>query len=277
MKRKIGFKLIFVIGVSAFIIIGIYTYINIRSQQNDLFAEVKRHSGQLSEAMKNSIHHEMLAYHPDHIQETLSTISKDPCLHRLRIMNNVGKIIYSSSPNEIGTMVNKDTESCYACHTADQPLEHLTIQERTRIFYPYPDSLRVIGIINPIYNAPSCWKADCHVHTSDKKVLGVLDITICLKEVDQAIKQSTLRAVLFAIVAILSISILIGIFVERWVDRPVNYLLEATKQVASGNLNYAIENLGDDEIGLLAKSFNHMTKKMAEARQQLFESDKMAS
>jgi two-component system NtrC family sensor kinase len=65
--------------------------------------------------------------------------------------------------------------------------------------------------------------------------------------------------------------------VQRWVDKPVNSLLEATKQLASGNLNYMIDNLSDDELGLLAKSFNNMTRKLAEARQQLFHSDKMAS
>ncbi len=277
MNRKIGIKLIFVVGLTAIIIIGVYAYINIHSQRDVLIAEVERHSSQLSEAVKKSIHNEMLTYHPERIQETLTSVSEDPCLHKIRIMNDVGNIIYSSSAEEIGKMVNKDTESCYACHAADKPIEHLSIRQRTRIFHPHPDSARVIGIINPIYNEPSCWQADCHVHSADKKVLGVLDITMCLKEVDRAIEHSTVRAVLFAIIAILAISVLIGTFVQRWVARPVNYLLEATKQVAAGNLNYTIKNLGDDELALLAKSFNHMTKKMAEARQQLFQSDKMAS
>jgi signal transduction histidine kinase len=38
-----------------------------------------------------------------------------------------------------------------------------------------------------------------------------------------------------------------------------------------------IKNLGTDELGLLAKSFNNMTQKLSEARIQLFQSDKMAS
>jgi signal transduction histidine kinase len=70
---------------------------------------------------------------------------------------------------------------------------------------------------------------------------------------------------------------LIAFFIRRWVSRPVNDLLNGTLQVSQGNLNYTIKEMGDDEIGKLGTSFNNMTKKLAEARMQLFQSDKMAS
>lgn len=68
-----------------------------------------------------------------------------------------------------------------------------------------------------------------------------------------------------------------SIFIRRWVSNPVNDLLNGTLQVSQGNLNYTIKELADDEIGKLGTSFNNMTKKLAEARMQLFQSDKMAS
>jgi len=250
MRKKIGLKLIFVVGMTAIIIIGVYAYINIQSQSEVLLAEVERHANQLSEMVKRSTRQEMLNYNQSHIGETIKTISEDPCLYEIKIMNKEGMIIYSSNDSEIGTMVDKNAESCYACHAQDKPLEKLSIPEKTRIFSPVTDYLRVLGIINPIYNEASCWDADCHAHPSEQIVLGVLDVTLCLKEVDSQIQKSKIRAGLFAIIAIVAISVLIGIFVKRWVDRPVNYLLEATKQVASGNLNYTINNLGDDELGL---------------------------
>ena len=64
---------------------------------------------------------------------------------------------------------------------------------------------------------------------------------------------------------------------RRWIEKPVNELVNATEQVGTGNLNYVIKDLGSDELGLLAKSFNNMTQKLADARLQLFQSDKMAS
>ncbi len=277
MQKKIGLKLIFVVGLTAIIIIGVYAYFTLQSQQKVLLAEVERHANQLSETVKNSTRYEMLNYRWERVREILSTISKDPCLKEIRVLNKEGKIIYSTIDDDIGKMVDKNAESCYACHAKNRPLERISIPERTRIFSPNSDTLRVMGIINPIYNEPSCWKADCHVHAPEQKILGVLDVKMCLKEVDHQLARSKMRVALFAIIAIVAISVSIGIFVKKWVDVPVNYLVEATKQVASGNLNYTIRNLGNDELGLLAKSFNNMTKKMVEARQQLFQSDKMAS
>jgi len=47
--------------------------------------------------------------------------------------------------------------------------------------------------------------------------------------------------------------------------------------VAGGNLAYRVDVRTDDELGQLANSFNNMTDKLAEARLQLFQSDKLAS
>jgi signal transduction histidine kinase len=82
---------------------------------------------------------------------------------------------------------------------------------------------------------------------------------------------------IFAVIAFLAISVIIGFFVERWVDTPVKGLLKATQQVADGNLSYRIIPKRNDEIGKLAHSFNNMTDKLSEARLQLFQSDKLAS
>jgi len=108
-------------------------------------------------------------------------------------------------------------------------------------------------------------------------VLGVLDITIRLKEVDEQIRNSGDKVASLAFATMIAISLLIGVFVKKWIVEPITELVNATKQVAGGNLNYTIEISSQDEIGELEKSFNIMTKKLAEARMQVFQSDKMAS
>ncbi|MDZ7764875.1 MAG: hypothetical protein U5K00_10660 [Melioribacteraceae bacterium] len=49
---KIGFKLILAVGITTLIIISVYAYFTIQSQQNVLTTEVERHGNQLSEALK---------------------------------------------------------------------------------------------------------------------------------------------------------------------------------------------------------------------------------
>jgi two-component system NtrC family sensor kinase len=277
MFKKIGIKLIFAVGITALLTIGIFAYFNIQSHTRSLLAEVERSANQLSETVKNSTRYDMLLNQRDRIHKTINTIGEQPGIKDVRVLNKVGAIIYSSRSNEIGKMVDKRAESCYACHAANRPLERLPIKDRTRIFQIDPDSSRIMGIISPIYNEQSCYESDCHAHSKSQTVLGVLDVTISLDDVDKQIKKGEMEIVIFAVSAVLALSFIIGFFVRRWVDKPVKELLNATNQVSTGNLNYTIKDRRSDEMGMLAKSFNNMTKKLSEARMQLFQSDKLAS
>jgi two-component system NtrC family sensor kinase len=277
MFKKIGFRLIFVVAFTTLIIIGVFAYFNVKSQSSSLISEVERHANQLGETVVSSTRFDMMLNQRDRIQQTINSIGTQPQIRDVRIINKFGEIIYSSDSTNINKMVDKREESCYACHAEDKPLEQISITERTRIFRIHPDSNRVIGIITPIYNEKSCWQSDCHAHPKDQKVLGVLDVSISLAEVDNAILSSEWKIVGFSVIAILALGLLIAFFIRRWVSRPVNDLLNGTLQVSQGNLNYTIKEMGDDEIGKLGTSFNNMTKKLAEARMQLFQSDKMAS
>jgi two-component system nitrogen regulation sensor histidine kinase NtrY len=50
-----------------------------------------------------------------------------------------------------------------------------------------------------------------------------------------------------------------GIYLSRGITVPIQKLAEGTHEVAQGNWDYQIESGGDDEIGVLVNSFNHMT------------------
>lgn len=275
--RRIGYRIISVVAFTSLLIIGVYAYLNIKGQSKSLIAEVERHANQLGETVIASTRYDMMLNQRDRIQQTINSIGTQPHIRDVRIINKDGQITYSSNPNNINQMVDKRAESCYACHAEDRPLEHISITERTRIFKIHPDSSRIIGIIIPIYNEQSCWQADCHAHPQNQKVLGVLDVSISLADIDKAIVKREWEILIFAFIAILAVGLLIAIFVQRWVSNPVKEILSATEQISRGNLNYNIRNLGNDEIGKLAESFNNMTKKLSEARLQLLQSDKMAS
>jgi len=277
MFTKIGLKLIVAVGLVTALIIGVYSFLNIRSQTKVLLTQAEVHANKLSDAIKNSTYSSMLLNKRDQIHEIINTIGQEPCIREIRLLNKEGMVMFSSENELIGDMVDKKAESCYACHTADEPLEKLPMKERMRIYRIHPDSARILGIINPIYNEKSCWDSDCHAHPRDQTVLGVLDVKMCLKDVDEQISDSEFSSIIFALIAIVSLSLIIGFFVRRWVGKPVNELVTATHEVSTGNLNYTIKELGNDELGILAKSFNNMTKNLAEARLQLFQSDKMAS
>jgi len=275
--NKIGMRLILAVSLTVIIIVGIFAYFNVQAHSTNLIAEVERHVNQLSETVKNTMQYDMLQNNREHISRIINIVGKEECIKNVRILNKQGEIIFSTDSTQIGQMLNKKAESCYACHAENEPLQKLAIKERTRIFRPTPVDSRVLGVINPIYNEKSCWDADCHAHTQDLTVLGVLDITICLREIDAQTEESKMSVALFALFAILIIAIILRIFVKILIQRPVRELLKATNYVAVGNLSHRISSTRKDEIGQLANSFDNMTSKLAEARMQLFQSDKMAS
>ena len=277
MVTNIGLRLIIAVGVLTVFIIGVFSYFSISAQSDALISQAGIHANQLSEAIKNSTLTSMLENKRDEVHAIINTVSHDSSITEIRILNKEGVITFSSRSDSIGKLVDKHAESCYACHTENAPLQRLPIDERMRIYRIDPDSPRILAVINPIYNERSCFQAACHAHTKDQTVLGVLDIKMDLKNVDQQIEESKFRLIVFAAIAILALSVFIAYFVRKWIGKPVSELVKATKQVSAGNLNYTIDNPGKDELGILAKSFNKMTNSLAEAKLQLFQSDKMAS
>lgn len=277
MLTKIGLKLIIAVGVITIVTVGAFAYFSINAQTDALISQAEIHANKLSDAIKNSTHTSMLENRKEEIHAIINTLAHEPSIMEIRIFNKEGVVTVSSRDNSVGKMVDKRAESCYACHTENEPLQKLSMNDRTRIYRINPDSPRILAVINPIYNERSCYQAKCHDHTKDQTVLGVLDIKLDLKDVDQQIEDNKFRLIAFAAVAFLALSYFMTYFVWRWVIKPVRELVKATNQVSSGNLNYTIANPGKDELGVLAKSFNNMTRNLAEAKLQLFQSDKMAS
>ncbi|MBS1113149.1 MAG: multi-sensor signal transduction histidine kinase, partial [Nitrospirae bacterium] len=85
---------------------------------------------------------------------------------------------------------------------------------------------------------------------------------------------STTKAMLFILVAIgpLLASGLAFIFIRGY-TRPVNMLLEATRKIKTGNLDFRVEGL-TDEFGELAGSFNEMAVSLKDQLVRIEESEK---
>jgi PAS domain S-box-containing protein len=255
--RSLGFKLICTVSAIVILVIGVYASVNINTQRNQLIYEVIQSTSRVSETIKRSMRYDMLEYEPERLHRAIDTI-----------FNFMGEIIYSSDKAEMGTMVDKSAEQCYACHAKEKPFERLTTSARSRIFQTAAGH-RVLGMINPIYNEPDCYTADCHDHNQEQKVLGVVDIDVSLAEVDAVIISSKKKMTLFAMVAIVGISLTIGLFIQRFVSRPVRHLLKGTERVAAGDLTTPLAISSADEVGILANSFDQMTERLHTSEQEL--------
>ncbi len=268
--KSIGLKLIIVVGFILVLSIGIYAYVNVASQKRQLTAEVMRGAFRISETIRRSTRYDMLRNLREDLHQIIETIGEQEGLEKIRVFNKDGQIMFSSDGSDIGEMVDKRAEACYACHAAEKPLERLNIPDRSRVFTS-KDGHRVLGVISAIYNEPDCSTPECHAHPPEQKVLGVLDIGMSLADVDSEIIDAQNRMVIFAIIAFLVISVTISISISRYVTRPVRELVKGTQKVAEGDLDYSISIKGEDEIAQLASSFRQMTLDLKKADDKLLD------
>jgi two-component system, NtrC family, sensor kinase len=241
--------------------------VTLRAQQAYLTAEVVRGAAQFSDTIKASTYHFMLADERNAAYRTMETIGQLEGIEQVRMLNKEGRVTFSTDPAEVGRLVDKRAEACYACHAAGQPLVRLNVPSRSRIFSR--DGHRVVGMITPIYNEQSCSTAACHYHPPDKQVLGVVDIAMSLENEDRAVAELGRTTTLWSSLGILLLAATVGWFVRGYVIRPVGEILAATERVAQGNLDRPVRMRRTDEIGRLAASFNDMTGSLQQARDEL--------
>ncbi len=278
MRTRIGIRLILGAALVTATVIGGMAYAILRSQTAQLMAERTRSADQLSETIKSAAHFDMLENRRENLHRQIRDVGalKKEGIRKVRVFNKEGKIMFSSTSEEIGTTLDPQGEACYACHAKGRPLERLEIQARARVFQA-TDGTRVLGVINPIPNEASCSTADCHAHGAKQSLLGVLDVNVSLAEVDEEIAHTRKVIVTSSILAILAVSIMMWWLNHRLVELPVAALVEGTRRVSEGDLGMSIPFIGRHELGELAKAFNEMIHHLAETQRQLAQADKLAS
>ncbi len=97
------------------------------------------------------------------------------------------------------------------------------------------------------------------------KIVGDMTVVTCVSEADvfEAINKTRYRIILLS-VAVLFLSILIIRFFSKTLTRPIDTLVEATKQIGAGHYDLALKPKTKDEIGFLTTNFMDMTAGLSE-------------
>ena len=276
--KSIGFKIILSVLGMILVMNGLLAFIYLNIQREYLGNAMLRNASQLSETIKKSIQNDMLENRKEAAYKIMETIGRQEGIEKVRVYSGEGKILFSSdNTGEVGRMVDKRAEACYRCLSEAHPLERLDTGERSRIFVSGASAEksggthRVLGIINPMYNEPSCSGANCHAHPASLKVLGVIDVTMDLSDVDAQIGLARRQVAAVSVFSILAICIAVTLILITFVERPVKALVHGTGRVAMGYLEDQIPVETDDELGQLARSFNEMTLSLREANAEIAE------
>ena len=108
------------------------------------------------------------------------------------------------------------------------------------------------------------------------EVLAVLTVSISRSGMVQA--QQHIRAIAYGVAAGgILFAILCSLWIAAKVSRPIEQLARAAEQVAAGNWETHVPERSRDEVGLLARSFNHMTAELVSQRERLVQTERVAA
>ena len=269
-RRGLAAKLAGYLIGGALIYSACFSFFEQRIEQRHLEALVSLSATRVADIIRNSARQSMLRNDREQLYAMIGDIGREPGIRLLRLINEQGLVRHSTNLREVGTMVDKSAEACYACHAQSQPLSRLNRQDRMRIFSE-PDGRRTLAIIQPIENAPDCSTAACHAHPAERQILGVIDVHLALDAVDAQLAEHRVQMMGFTIFAAVIVSLLGGGFIFLFVHRPVRELIYGTLRIGRGDLGHRIRVQSRDELGLLAASFNQMAEDLGQAYGQLQE------
>ncbi|HTG28901.1 MAG TPA: ATP-binding protein [Methylomirabilota bacterium] len=85
----------------------------------------------------------------------------------------------------------------------------------------------------------------------------------------RALKRQMLLILLFFTVLVFFSVMWVALFLSKQVTVPIQALAEGTREISSGNFDYQVPDQVQDELGVLARSFNYMTKQLRDSRSQI--------
>ncbi|HTX20214.1 MAG TPA: ATP-binding protein [Bacteroidota bacterium] len=264
----LAFRVFLVILFVMFAETALLTKLSVERQAELYMNDAVREANRVGDVIKRSTKYSMMLNRQDDLHEMLTTIGTEPGIEAIRIYDKKGDVVLSTVRSEVGTQVNMNAEACNACHLPGKPPLSPNPQELSRIFSS-PKGYRVLGMIMPIRNDSTCSTASCHAHPSSQTVLGVLDIMMPLRDIDEHLASLNRSQYVNAVFMFVGMTAFVGLFIWVVVNIPVRKLTRGTHEITKGNLNYRIAVASHDEIGRLADSFNQMAEELQRARNEL--------
>jgi two-component system NtrC family sensor kinase len=236
-----------------------------RQHENELEREIARHVTQISDVIVKSTRYAMLLNKRDLANKIISDVGKQKGVERVRVISKDGTIIHSNNEAEVGDSVARNAAPCVYCHLTSKPIDHVPDEDRWKI-YNTADGHRVLGTMQVIRNEPSCSSASCHEHPANQTILGVVDVSYSLEEIDASKRLHLSYLVGLSLAFISMVAFAGGYLLKRLIYRPLKDLESGASRISAGKLGDLIPVRSSDEFGRVAGTFNDMSTALNDSR-----------
>lgn len=267
--KTVTSKLTLIMAACLAVFFGGATWLNLVIQERGELRILRLNGAQLADMVAAATQEAMLHNDRARIQRTVDTIAEQRGIERVRVIEKGGRVAYSTDHAEIGSQIDINESQCMICHRDDPPPLEIAVAERAALF-DRPGG-RVLGTTRVILNQAECSNAGCHFHKPSDSLLGVLDVNLSLDDFDQSRRRSARDFLIVSLVGLVLILTINVFVVRRIVHRPVQSLIRKTAELGDGNLSARVPESSNDELSILAGTFNRMASDLGSARSELIE------
>jgi signal transduction histidine kinase len=172
----------------------------------------------------------------DSLQDFINTITKNPSVSEVSVINKERKVVASSNPKKVGRL---------------HPLNNDFVIVKEELGYDKKsETHREYSVMIPVLR--------------DNNVAGVVKTSFLFTNVDSMMKSIRNKNIVLAVVVFIIMGIVFSLMVKH-MTRPIAQLCKAAERVSCGDMTVSVSSHNQDEIGTLITAFNNM---IAQLQQQ---------
>ncbi|MEW6348463.1 MAG: ATP-binding protein [Thermodesulfobacteriota bacterium] len=263
-SRSLSFKLSFFAGLVVFLVLMIFTFHAVKSQEQNLTDKVVQGAIKDSRIVKAAIWNGMMNNQREVIREIILAVGQLDRFLEIRLLDDEGVVQYASSPKP-GTQTSKKRIDLSLKEFEKDPKERHWVSSSG-------DSLH---LVDPIMNSRNCSTAACHAHPEEKKVLGALAMTVSFGSAREDFRNYANKTRIFAVVLFVVVSSAIGLAIVFLVNPGLKKLQESAALMAVGGYLPRSETYLFDEIEEVGRVFDDASRRISERTTRLSESRKL--
>ncbi len=251
-KKRLANKIMLAIVITIVIIMASEIIVRIYFGTKDRIELMNMLSWELASSTYAGIKHPMAVGDAEGIKKQLSDIREAAADVEVYICDFNQKIIYSTHEDKVLTNVSDSIQNEAALRTLSEALKTGLIPKKQ--FEVSSSGKNYLASFYPILNQEECY----HCHGSSRKVLGSMIIKVGSERVFSTVAAQRNRTIILTLIGISFVISIIYLIVNKFIRHPVDILAEKAKRFAEGDTSVIANIKTEDEIGVLAKTFNYM-------------------
>lgn len=264
-KKRLANKIMLAIVITIVIIMASEIIVRLFFGTKDRIELMNMLAQELASSTYAGIKHPMAVGDAEAIEKQLSDIREAAADVEVDICDFNQEIIYSSHKDKIHTRVSDLIKNKSALRSLSDSLKTGIVSKEA--FQVEVSGKKYLASFYPILNKEECY----HCHGSSRKILGSMVIKIGAERVYATVAAQLNRTIILTFLGISFVISIIYLIVTKFIRNPIDSLAEKAKRFAEGDTSAIAEVKTDDEIGVLAQTFNYMVERVTSTSSRLEE------